>query len=152
MKRLAGLALVVTVGISLLAYGLLTHSSGHLVQRPTAHEPSAGPPSAKASRRFVPIPNTRVPCHCTKPIPTFHGTIRPRPIGSGLWQGQLKAIQPTSITVGHITCVRQAPLDLSRFRVGALVVVNCQMGRLVGIIGAAPRGLYVGTVPIAPAP
>jgi hypothetical protein len=152
MKRLAGLALVVTVGVSVLAYGLLNHSSGHVVQKPSGHGPSVSPPSANASGRFRPIPNARIPCNCTKPIPTVHGKIRPvLLISSGLWQGQLKAIQPTSVTVGHVTCAREAPLDLNRFRIGALVVVNCEMGQLVGI-GTAPRGLYEGTVPIAPAP
>jgi hypothetical protein len=127
------------------------------ISRPNAAQQPAKEP------RFIRIPNAITPCRCVKDVPTFQGKVRYetlkvagasvpglKALSGSLRQGRIIAVHPTSITVGHVTCTRNVPLDLSGFRVGSLAVISCSLGHLVGIEPASP-GLYIGSVPIAPA-
>jgi hypothetical protein len=157
VKRFGLLIVAVAVVAIPLAYAALREQEPRPVMPAVAH-PDVTKQAAKQPR-FIRIPNAVAPCRCVRNVPEFKGKVRYDPLkaapvatasSGSLRQGLIRAVDPTSITVGRVTCARDAPLDLSGFRVGSLAVIDCSKGQLVGI-EPGRTGLSTGSVPIAPA-
>jgi hypothetical protein len=96
LKRTALLAFALTASAGIAVALVFLLAPSHPASRTATAHPNRSPNAArhhvspKGHAYPIPIPNAPLPCRCAKPLPPFHGALRPAIVGgTGIWEGRL---------------------------------------------------------------